>query len=80
MKYADEPMKFLENEVDLLSLIRGLAQVRACQAARQCMVPGVLHTSCVFAGWQQLLGESAQAATLQGCWWWQLAAQWQGFP
>jgi hypothetical protein len=27
MKYADEPMKFLENEVDLLSLIRGLAQV-----------------------------------------------------
>jgi hypothetical protein len=28
MKYADEPMKFLENEVDLLSLIRGLAQVR----------------------------------------------------
>jgi hypothetical protein len=34
MKYADEPLKFLENEVDLLSLIRGLAQVRTHQAAR----------------------------------------------
>jgi hypothetical protein len=27
MKYADEPMKFIENEVDLLSMLRGLAQV-----------------------------------------------------
>lgn len=32
MKYADEPMKFLENEVDLLSIIRGLAQV--CEERR----------------------------------------------
>lgn len=29
MKYADEPMKFLDNEVDLMSLIRGLAQVQS---------------------------------------------------
>lgn len=38
MKYAEEPMKFLENEVDLLSLIRGLAQVRrtAVQMALPC--------------------------------------------
>jgi hypothetical protein len=28
MKYAEEPMKFLDNEVDLMSLVRGLAQVR----------------------------------------------------
>jgi hypothetical protein len=28
MKYADEPMKFIDNEVDLMSLVRGLAQVR----------------------------------------------------
>jgi hypothetical protein len=27
MKYVDEPMKFLDNEVDLMSIIRGLAQV-----------------------------------------------------
>jgi len=27
MKYADDPMKFLDNEVDLMSIIRGLAQV-----------------------------------------------------
>jgi hypothetical protein len=27
MKYSGEPMKFLDNEVDLLSIIRGLAQV-----------------------------------------------------
>eukprot|EP00883_Tetradesmus_obliquus_P002969 jgi/Sobl393_1/13186/SZX68763.1 len=29
MKYADEPMRFIDNEVDLMSLIRGLAQVAA---------------------------------------------------
>jgi hypothetical protein len=29
MKYSGEPMKFLDNEVDLLSIIRGLAQVCA---------------------------------------------------
>jgi hypothetical protein len=28
MKYAEEPMKFIDNEVDLMSLVRGLAQVR----------------------------------------------------
>lgn len=32
MKYADDPMKFLDNEVDLMSLIRGLAQVWTTQA------------------------------------------------
>eukprot|EP00775_Hariotina_reticulata_P010490 gene10490-10649_t len=29
MKYAEDPMKFLDNEVDLMSIIRGLAQVAA---------------------------------------------------
>lgn len=28
MKYAAEPMKFLENEVDLLSMVREVGQVR----------------------------------------------------
>lgn len=32
MKYADDPMKFLDNEVDLMGLIRGLAQVITAQS------------------------------------------------
>jgi len=34
MKHAGEPMKFLENEIDLLSLVREVGQVRLAEGAR----------------------------------------------